>query len=140
MGVIVNDGLIYLVGGCTHSQRHLQDLLCYNPVTGEWDNLAPMLTPRSQMGVAVLDDYLYVVGGTNRHNEVLSSIERYSFKLDKWEKCPPMSVGRASPAVVSANSLLYVIGGDQTNEVNDFYRALVRFLLYATLLYRLYLN
>jgi hypothetical protein len=73
------EGLIYIVGGCTHSRRHLQDLLSFNPVTGEWSTLSPMLVPRSQMGVAVLDGYLYVVGGTNRHHEVLQSVERYSF-------------------------------------------------------------
>ena len=38
-----------------------------------------------------------------------------------------MSVGRASPAVAATSSLLYVIGGDQTSEVNDFYRAQVRY-------------
>jgi actin-binding protein IPP len=74
------EGLIYIVGGCTHSRRHLQDLLSFNPVTGEWSTLPPMLVPRSQMGVAVLDGYLYVVGGTNRHHEVLQSVERYSFE------------------------------------------------------------
>jgi len=73
-------GLIYIVGGCTHSRRHLQDLLSFNPVTGEWSTLPSMLVPRSQMGVAVLDGYLYVVGGTNRHHEVLQSVERYSFE------------------------------------------------------------
>lgn len=72
-------GLIYIVGGCTHNKRHLQDVLSYNPVTGEWGQLSPMLVPRSQMGVAVLDNYLYVVGGTNRHHEVLKSVERYNF-------------------------------------------------------------
>lgn len=74
------EGLIFIVGGCTHSQRHLQDLLSFNPVTGEWSTLPSMLVPRSQMGVAVLDGYLYVVGGTNRHHEVLQSVERYSFE------------------------------------------------------------
>lgn len=72
-------GLIYMVGGCTHARRHLQDLVSYNPVTGEWQTLKPMLVPRSQMGVAVLDGYLYVVGGNNRHHEALQSVERYSF-------------------------------------------------------------
>lgn len=80
MGVVVHKGLIYIVGGCTHNQRHLQDLLHYNPVTGDWDHLAPMLTRRSQMGVAVLDGFLYVVGGTNSHCEILNSVERYSFE------------------------------------------------------------
>lgn len=67
------------MGGCTHSRRHLQDVLCFNPVIGEWSPLCHMLVPRSQMGVAVLDGYLYVVGGTNKQNEVLQSVERYSF-------------------------------------------------------------
>lgn len=72
-------GLIYMVGGCTEYRRFSQDLLSYNPITGEWNTLPPMSVARSQMGVAVLDDYLYVVGGNNK-SQVLSSVERYSFK------------------------------------------------------------
>lgn len=77
--LILITGLIYIVGGCTHNSRHRQDVLSYNPVTREWDSLAPMLTPRSQMGIAVLEGYMYVVGGTNKNQEVLASVERYSF-------------------------------------------------------------
>ena len=72
-------GLIYIVGGCTHTNRHHSSLSSYNPITGEWETLAPMLVPRSQMGVAILDNHLYVVGGTNKQNEVLHSVEKYSF-------------------------------------------------------------
>ena len=32
MGICVYDSLIYLVGGCTHSRRHMQELVSYNPV------------------------------------------------------------------------------------------------------------
>ena len=85
----VLQGLIYIVGGCTHSRRHMQELVSYNPVqivleleitstddeclqvTNEWTTLASMLVPRSQMGCVVLNEFLYVLGGTNRHNEVL---------------------------------------------------------------------
>ena len=28
----VLQGLIYIVGGCTHSRRHMQELVSYNPV------------------------------------------------------------------------------------------------------------
>lgn len=72
-------GLIYVVGGCTHAERHLRELLSYNPVTGEWRYLAPMSEARSQAGVAVLDGCLYVVGGNSKTQEVLSSVERYNF-------------------------------------------------------------
>ena len=71
MGIVSHQGLIYIVGGCTHSRRHMQELVSYNPVTNEWSTLANMLVPRSQMGCVVLNEYLYVLGGTNRHNEVL---------------------------------------------------------------------
>lgn len=69
-----------MVGGCSQNQRHLADLVSYDPVSGEWCTLPPMSVARSQMGVAVLYDDLYVVGGTNRHNEVLSTVERYNFQ------------------------------------------------------------
>lgn len=68
-----------MVGGCSLNQRNMQDLMSYNPTTGEWQKLPSMSVARFQMGVAVLDDYLYVVGGTHRQ-QVLSSVERYSFK------------------------------------------------------------
>lgn len=68
------------MGGCTHSRRHVQDLLRLDPATGECVSLAPMLEPRSQIGVAVLDGYLYVVGGINKDHDVLRSVERYSFE------------------------------------------------------------
>ena len=32
MGICVYDSLIYLVGGCTHSRRHMQELVSYNLV------------------------------------------------------------------------------------------------------------
>ena len=32
MAICVYDSLIYLVGGCTHSRRHMQELVSYNPV------------------------------------------------------------------------------------------------------------
>ena len=152
MGTVAYDGLIYLVGGCTHTRRHMQELVSYNPVTidftihydnhfiksndyllkifalkifkatGEWRTHASMLVPRSQMGCLVHDGCLYVMGGTNRNNEVLSSVERYNFKTGGWCVLPPMLEPRASPSVASVNSKIYVFGGDQINEVN-FYRA-----------------
>ncbi|KAF5283175.1 hypothetical protein FQR65_LT02687 [Abscondita terminalis] len=119
--LISSIGLIYLVGGCTEFQRFSQDLLSYNPVTGEWNTLQSMSVARSQMGVAVLDDYLYVVGGNNK-SQVLSSVERYSFRKGTWSTVPSMSVGRSGPAVAAVDGLLYVIGGYETVE-NPFYRA-----------------
>lgn len=75
----ISAGLIYMVGGCTATKRHLPDLWSFNPLSGDWKNLPSMETARSQMGVAIIGDYLYVIGGHNKHI-VLDSVERYSFK------------------------------------------------------------
>jgi len=122
MGIVVYEGKIYLMGGCTHSRRHMQELVSYNPVTDEWKSHANMIDARSQMGCLVLGDHLYVIGGTNRHNEVLRSVERFSFKHGQWEVMPSMLEPRASPSVAAVDNRIYVFGGDQISEVN-FYRA-----------------
>lgn len=107
--------MIYIVGGCTTSSRHLPDLISYNPVTQEFTHLSKMQTARCQMGVAILGRNLYAVGGNSSHQEVLTSVERYSFDEDKWTSVNPMTVPRASPAVTSADGFLYVAGGDQVS-------------------------
>jgi actin-binding protein IPP len=109
------EGLIYIVGGCTQSSRHLPDLISYNPITQEFTHLSKMQTARCQMGVAIVGRYLYVVGGNSSHQEVLQSVERYSFDEDKWVFTASMTVPRASPAVSSADNILYVAGGDQVS-------------------------
>lgn len=134
--------LIYIVGGCTHTQRHLRDLCSYNPVTGEWTTLKPMKYPRSQFGLVVLDNSLYVIGGSSKHAEVLKSVEKYSFDEDKWTEVACMSVGRANPAVGAVDGKIYCIGGDHSLEQNFFraqvnkirlYVRSIRFILFSKL-------
>jgi N-acetylneuraminic acid mutarotase len=116
--------LLYIVGGCTHQTRHLQDLLSYNPLTTEWETLSPMKVPRSQMGIVVVNGYLYAIGGSSRSSEVLKSVEKYSFAEDCWTEVCSMKIGRANPAVGAVDGKIYCIGGDQTVEQN-FFRAQV---------------
>ncbi|XP_042240313.1 kelch-like protein diablo [Homarus americanus] len=81
MGVVEHRGIIYIMGGYTYTYNRLRDLrlrdlLSYNPVTGEWKNLAPILGESyNTISVAVLNNFLYVVGGTE-----FEEMERYSFE------------------------------------------------------------
>ena len=83
MGIVSYQGLIYIVGGCTHSRRHmqviktdcfyvfayyhigatmiiicLQELVSYNPVTSEWVTRASMLVPRWKLNkkITIIED------------------------------------------------------------------------------------
>ena len=42
MGIVSYQGLIYIVGGCTHSRRHMQELVSYNPVTRQSISMAEL--------------------------------------------------------------------------------------------------
>jgi len=124
MGCFSYNGLIYLLGGCTHTQRHLKNLSSFNPITTEWTQLAPMKVSRSQMGIAILNNCLYVMGGSSRHSEVLKSVEKYSFEKNEWVEICPLNVGRANASSQAVDGKIYCIGGDQTHE-NNFFRAQV---------------
>ncbi|XP_042203371.1 actin-binding protein IPP-like, partial [Homarus americanus] len=103
MGIVEHRGLIYIMGGYTDTDNALRDLLSYNPVTGEWKNLAPMLGgPCDTICVAVLNNFLYVVGGTE-----LEEMERYSFEQAVTVEMMLMD----SMGIVKHRGLIYIIGG-----------------------------
>ncbi|XP_042218084.1 influenza virus NS1A-binding protein homolog A-like [Homarus americanus] len=112
--------------GRMDSYNPFHELLSYNPVTGEWRDLAALSAPPryNYMGVAVLNNFLYLVGGLfNEEGE--KSLERYSFEQNEWFKCSSMNFWRSIPAVVATNSLLYIIGGHRPNdhlELNQWFK------------------
>lgn len=76
----LSSGVIYIVGGCTHThRRYTRDLLSYHPASRKWLPLAPMHRARSQAAAVVLGNHLYAVGGNAPKRTVLTSVERYSF-------------------------------------------------------------
>ncbi|XP_042209612.1 kelch-like protein 2 [Homarus americanus] len=101
MGIVEHRGLIYIIGGYTYTYNPLHDLLSYNPVTGEWKNLAPMLGPPSKtIGVAVLDNFLmgivehrgliYIIGGYTYTYNPLHDLLSYNPVTGEWKNLAPM--------------------------------------------------
>uniref|UniRef100_A0A672NPJ8 Kelch-like ECH-associated protein 1 n=2 Tax=Sinocyclocheilus grahami TaxID=75366 RepID=A0A672NPJ8_SINGR len=76
LGACVLFGLLYTVGGRNLSlQNNMESgsLCCYNPMTNQWTQLAPLNTPRNRVGVGVIDGSIYAVGGSHastHHNSV----------------------------------------------------------------------
>lgn len=74
-------GLIYIIGGMDKDYGFGSELTIvesFNPVTKEWEVLAPMNTPRANASVATLNGYIYVMGGFNTRDGDLASVERFS--------------------------------------------------------------
>ena len=45
-------------------------------MSGEWSDIAPLLSKRKHLGVAVLHNMIYAVGGRDQHTE-LNSVDKY---------------------------------------------------------------
>ncbi|XP_041059689.1 kelch-like ECH-associated protein 1A [Carcharodon carcharias] len=115
-------GLLYTVGGRNNSQDENVDsgtLECYNPMTNQWIQRAPMNVPRNRVGVGVIDGAIYAVGGScgSSHHH---SAEKYDPEMNQWTFIAPMKARRIGAGVTVWNGLLYVIGGfDGRNRLNS---------------------
>ncbi|KAI8435021.1 hypothetical protein MSG28_003453 [Choristoneura fumiferana] len=91
-GVMVA-GLIYVVGGCTHSWRHTRDLLCFNPATRGWRALAPMR--REALAVAMTieeklrtwEEYIKTMFHDTRSQQQLNSSDDNELDITKEKSC-----------------------------------------------------
>lgn len=71
---------MYIVGGRDKHNNTLRDMYSFNPLTGIFTTLSPMLIKRSNVGIAVMNKHMYVVGGIGSDREVLTMVEKYDFE------------------------------------------------------------
>ncbi|XP_072450540.1 kelch-like ECH-associated protein 1A isoform X1 [Chiloscyllium punctatum] len=117
-------GLFYTIGGRNNSQGAGENvdsaaLDCYNPMTNQWSQRAPLNVPRNRLGAGAIDGAIYAVGGSwgSSHHR---SAERYDPETNKWTFVAPMKMCRIGAGVAVWNGLLYVIGGfDGKNRLNS---------------------
>ncbi|XP_063806602.1 kelch domain-containing protein 7B-like [Pseudophryne corroboree] len=62
--------------------------MCYNPRTGIWSRLPPMIQARSHLKLIPLDGCLYAIGGKD-----LNTMEKYDPKSDTWTLAAPLPKG-----------------------------------------------
>ena len=94
----------------------------FDPVSWQWDQIAPMNVGRCSFPLVVHKEELYAIGGKIQNDACTDSIEKYSLRDNCWEIVAPYHVPAAHVAAVSATGLLYMYGGetDDTSEVRSF--------------------
>lgn len=124
-GMVVVDGLIYLVGGFIPAGDGTQDLGYrtsrwahrYDPKTDQWTQLPDMPARREYTRAIAGDKEVYVLGGFIQGKPGLPSAD--VFRLDvrqtplQWQTISPLSVPRTHTAVGKAGHQLIVAGGNQ---------------------------
>lgn len=104
-------GRLYAVGGCDENNFRLNSVESYNPVTDNWQYVAPMSTCRSSPCVMATGRALYVVGGVNYVGMSLNSGECFDPMTNTWVSINPMQQKRASACGAVCNGKIFVIGG-----------------------------
>ena len=76
---------------------------CFNPLTGKWYFMSPLIDSRLNFGLASSHSFLFAVGGSTvgENMSMLSSVERLDPKFNTWEKQSSLREGKPIRADVS---------------------------------------
>lgn len=101
---------IYVLGGKNDSSAALSTVECFNPLSGEWKAVPPMMVKRYGCAAATLGGLLYVVGGHDGQ-KAIGSAERFDPSSQKWSRLPNMLTPRSRCAAVPVQGRLHILGG-----------------------------
>ena len=114
--IAVVGGRIYVIGGSRLQREDYDCTEVYDPKTGHWTALGPMLDKRTRHRAAVVDGNIYVLGGTHwvgNSNVTLFSAEVLNPEQGHWvqvatlPQIPPDSWSRSSTHARHREAALY---------------------------------
>lgn len=108
----VSDGTyVYTVGGrLLSADENSAAFERFDPVSGNWDRLPALPTPRGSYGAAYLDGRIVVVGG-EEPTRVLPTVEMYDIASGKWRTVAPLNTPVHGQVVAAVGQTVYCIGG-----------------------------
>ncbi|HEV8493790.1 MAG TPA: kelch repeat-containing protein, partial [Candidatus Angelobacter sp.] len=126
-GVVLHDGLIYLVGGNTrgHMSGYVPWLDVLNPETGEWQSLPDAPHARDHFHAAVIDGQIYAAAGrTSAHDKgevlalTIAPVDVYDIATKQWHTlAAPLPTQRAGTSAAVVNGMLVIFGGESATQV-----------------------
>jgi N-acetylneuraminic acid mutarotase len=109
-------GTFYVIGGRSSGLTPISPgrVDAYDPATGAWTAVAPMITARAGAAAGVVRGVVYVVGGEGNAASptgVFPQTEGYAPATDRWTRMPAMPVARHGLGAAGIGDTLYVPGG-----------------------------
>ena len=134
MGVAREDGFVasvddvlYVFGGLNHDQtpfvegeRGIPNLaeIAYTPqkpeaprIVVDWQEHAPMPTPRYYGATALVDNVIYTIGGLEAQDPTGRVVEAYDPASDTWTTKATLPEGRFNVAAAAFDEVIYLFGG-----------------------------
>jgi non-specific serine/threonine protein kinase len=102
---------VYAVGGRNlSSDKNSAAFERFDPVTGAWQTLPNMPTPRGGVGAAFVDGRIVAVGG-EEPTRVLDTVEAYDVATGTWSTLAPLGVPRHGFALAAVGNSVFAVGG-----------------------------
>ncbi|XP_078494070.1 uncharacterized protein LOC144749569 [Ciona intestinalis] len=111
--LVAHNGHLYSLGG-HDGKQYLCSVERYDPLSDEWEEVAPMQTPRLGFAAVVLNNAIYAIGGHDGKQR-LKSVEKYNVDDDTWVYVENMNTERYVHAACVAQNKIYVVGGVDSN-------------------------
>ncbi len=88
-------------------------------ITGEWQTIAPLNTPRAGAASVVWQNKIYVFGGKSLNNKILNTVERYDPARGEWDETvvPEFSEERYNASAILFDNKIFLIGGRGEEDV-----------------------
>lgn len=109
-GAVVDNGIIYIIGGYRNSSGRLNTVLSYNPVTNAWTTLAPLKVGKSTSAVGLVGSMIVAAGGLT-NSGVTTDNEGYNVATNSWTTLAPLPTARHAGCFEAVGSTLYFAGG-----------------------------
>jgi hypothetical protein len=94
------DGRVFVCGGA-NGYTAFSNAALFHPLTGQWQQVAPMSTPRAGHVATLLPGNRILVSGGGNHSGTLKSSEIYNVATGTWYPGPNLQVPRSSSLAVS---------------------------------------
>lgn len=108
------DQRIYFSGGhtCRPGSGLFQSaMISFEPISGEFQQHAPMPEPRAAHALLTVEGSLFALGGLDATKASVSSVFRYDAQADRWDFCRPLNSPRSVFAAAVEGSEIVLAGG-----------------------------
>ena len=115
--IISLNNKIYIVGG-KNGKTFLASCEKYDPITGNWSQIAPLNIPRSNILLTVNEEKIYAISG-DQENKKFNVCEVYCHVENTWKVLGSLNRPRLAAAAVSYFGSVWVLGGSYNLEIYD---------------------
>lgn len=118
-GVLLDDGVTFLVTGGNNGDQKLASCEQLNTSTMTWSDAPSMSTARSSHCTVLYKKKAVVLGGCDEEYNALAVCEEYDSASKRWSPFPPFIQARAEFGACVLNDQIYVCGGYVNRSISD---------------------